>query len=243
MRSSILPFYFFFTSYSVAIAKRQSLHILALGDSLTAGYYHGGQAFHPYTKYLNHLFELAEIPVKIDNQGWSGERVLSHMVNRLRTILAKDASYDWVFILAGTNDIGHRVPAEKIFKEGLQPMYEMCLNQPGAKIKLAVMTVIENWMNKPEAESDSNRQLLNAMIRDYAAHSNNQDRLCLVDLDKDIPYHSINNNKKRKKIWDDGVHLTPAGYDLMGALVFDAISTKLSSSHLSNTSKIRAVST
>ena len=239
MRSHVSSLCFFLISYSLAIAERQKkqpVHILALGDSLTAGYYHGGQAFHPYTKYLNHLFEFAEIPVKIDNKGWSGERVLPHMLDRLPTILAKDASYDWVIILAGTNDIIDRVPAKKIFKEGIQPMYEMCLNHTGTKIQLALLTVMELSFFEPGTENDKNRQLLNTMIRDYAAHSNNRDRLCLVDLGTIIPFHSINNNEERRKIWDDGVHLTPAGYDRMGALVFDAMKTKLSSSHLSSTS-------
>ena len=210
-----------------AQGKQQPLRILTLGDSLTEGYYKHGRAYHPYATHLTKLFQSAKIPVKIDNRGLSGERVVPHMANRLRTLLTKDVSYDWITVLGGTNDISRRVSAEKIFKEGLQPIYEMCLNQPGAKINLAVMTVIEISYDLPTDPDDKNRQSLNAMIRDYVAHSNNQDRICLVDLDKDIPYHSISNKKERKKIWDDGVHLTPAGYDRMATLIFDAIKSKL----------------
>ena len=207
--------------------KQQSLHILALGDSLTAGFHQGGRAFYPYATPLSRLFESAKIPVKIDKKGWSGERVLPTMLNRLHTLLAKDTSYDWIIILAGTNDIVDNVPAEKIFKEGLQPMYELCLNHRGGKTKLAILTVIEIWIYKPGSASENNRQLLNTMIRDYVTNSNQQDRICLVDLGRYIPYHCITNNEERKAIWDDGVHLTPAGYDRMASLVFDVIKTKL----------------
>jgi lysophospholipase L1-like esterase len=65
------------------------------------------------------------------------------------------------------------------------------------------------------------------MIRDYVANINDQDQVCLVDLDKGIPYHSVSNDEERQRIWDDGLHLTPAGYDRMATLVFDAIKSKL----------------
>ena len=62
-----------------------------------------------------------------------------------------------------------RVPAEKIFEEGLKPMYEMCLNYSQGKTKLAVMTVIEIMFNAPTSDDDKNRQALNTMIRNYVA--------------------------------------------------------------------------
>jgi lysophospholipase L1-like esterase len=206
--------------------QQQSLRILAIGDSLTAGYYNYGLAHHPYAIHLTDLFKSANILVNIDQRGVSGERVVPTMIKRLRSLLNKDASYDWIIILGGTNDLGSGISAEKIFKEGLEPMYEMCLNHKQAKTKLAVMTVIENAFNSPTNNADKNRQTLNTMIRDYVAKNNNQDRICLVDLDKGIPYHGVNNDEQ-KQIWDDGLHLTPAGYDRMATLVFDAIKSKL----------------
>lgn len=207
--------------------QQQPHNILALGDSLTAGFHKGGRAFYPYATPLNHLFESAKIPVKIDQKGRSGERVLPAMHNRLQTLLAKDTSYGWIIILAGTNDIVDNVPAAKIFQEGLQPMYDMCLNHREGKTKLAILTVIQIWFYKPGSAREKNRQLLNDMIRDYVTNSDQQDRICLVDLDNHIPYHSITDNNERKIIWDDGVHLTPAGYDRMASSVFDVMKTKL----------------
>jgi lysophospholipase L1-like esterase len=218
------------TSYLFSMTEKQQqkpLRILALGDSLTEGYYDYGRRYHPYATHLTHLFESANIPVKIDQLGRSGERVVPNMVNRLRYLLKQNASYDWIIILGGTNDLGGEVSADKIFGEGLKPMYEMCLNQTQAKINLAAMTVIENGYDSPTNDSDKDRQTLNRMIRDYIAKINDQDRVCLVDLDKGIPYHSKSDDNERKRIWDDDVHLTPAGYDRMATLVFDAIKSKL----------------
>jgi lysophospholipase L1-like esterase len=206
--------------------QQQSLRILAIGDSLTAGRYNRGRAHHPYAIHLTELFKSANILVKIDQQGVGGERVVPAMTKRLRSLLNKNVSYDWIIILGGTNDLGSGRSPEKIFKEGLQPMYEMCLNHTQAKTKLAVMTVIENTNNSPTNNGDKNRQALNTMIRDYVAKINDQNRISLVDLDKGIPYHSVNDDE-RKRIYSDVLHLTPAGYDRMATLVFDAIKSRV----------------
>lgn len=206
--------------------SQQPIRILAIGDSLTEGYYHYGYHFHPYAKSLGDLLDSVNISVEIIQQGVSGERVVPQMVNRLNNRLKRDKPYDWVIILGGTNDLGHGISAEEIFKEGLQPMYEACLNRTGRKIKLAAMTVIQNAFNAPTSEADQNRQLLNTMIRNYVTQSKDQDRICLVDLDQGIPYHSLRDEEK-KQLWDDGLHLKPAGYDLMGKLIFDVIRSKL----------------
>jgi lysophospholipase L1-like esterase len=109
----------------------------------------------------------------------------------------------------------------------MEPMYEICLNHPGKRIKLAVMTVMEVSGNPTTHERDQVRRTLNTMIRDYVNNSNEQDRICLVDLAKGIPYHSMTDQEERKQIWDDGIHLKPAGYDRIATLVFDTIKTKL----------------
>ncbi|CAF2744574.1 unnamed protein product [Rotaria sp. Silwood2] len=207
--------------------QRKPLHILALGDSLTAGYHNYGASHHPYATHLTKLFESTNTPVEINEQGVDGERVVPAMAKRLGRLLEKDAFYDWVIILGGTNDLGNDISAEKIFKEGLKPMYKMCLNHKQSKIKLVAMTVIENTFNSPTCERDQNRQALNTMIRDYVAKTNDHNRVFLVDLDKGIPYHSVNDIQERRQIWNDALHLTPAGYDRMATLIFDEIKDKL----------------
>ena len=208
--------------------QRTPISILAIGDSLTAGYYKYGRAFHPYAKHLTELFDHANIPVNIQQKGVSGERVVPTMIDRLRRLLSNSTSYDWIIILGGTNDLADSSKnAEIIFQKGLQPMYELCLNHAQKKTKLVVMTVIENTYFSSEHAGDKDRQNLNNMIRNYVANSSEKDRIVLVDLDKGIPYHSLTSEKERKEVYDDVVHLTPVGYDRMATLIFDAIKDKL----------------
>ncbi|CAF1516941.1 unnamed protein product [Rotaria magnacalcarata] len=205
-------------------ARRQKpLNILTVGDSLTAGYHKYGQSYHPYSIHLKHLFDSINKPVSITEKGVSGERVVPSMVKRLRHLLEQSTYYDWIIILGGTNDFADQRPAERIFKDGLEPMYTMCLNHYQGKAKLVAMTVIENTIFSPTHNADENRQKLNQMIRDYVTQSNDPDRVFLVDLDRGIPYHSVNDTAERRRIWDDTLHLTAAGYDRMATLVFDEI--------------------
>lgn len=217
----------FFIVLMMSVSRTRPLNILAFGDSLTAGYYNYGARFHPYASHLTRLFESANIPVKITQQGVSGELVVPSMTNRLRSTLEKDTSYDWIIILGGTNDLGYGFQPERIFNEGLEKMYEMCLNYRQGNAKLAAMTVIENAIYAPTKREDQRRQKLNQMIRDYVDKVKEQNRVFLVDLDKGIPYHSLTNNEERQKIWDDSIHLTPAGYDRMATLIFEAIKDEI----------------
>jgi hypothetical protein len=100
------------------------LHILCFGDSLTAGFWHGGLEFHPYAiklkEELRKAFPDTEIIVDVD--GLSGDLVSSPPGRFLRRIQSKRiyielsitewcddrltragmSQYDWVIILGGT---------------------------------------------------------------------------------------------------------------------------------------------
>jgi lysophospholipase L1-like esterase len=202
------------------------LRFLAMGDSLTAGYYQSGLNHHPYSINLIKLFSSSNIPLIVDQQGISGERVVISMARRLENLLVK-SNYDWVIILGGTNDLGYGVSAQHIFNEGLKLMYDMVLNNKNKKTKLAVMTVIENGYCTPEDIHDQPRQNLNKMIKNYVENYEDQNRICLIDLDKYIPYHSIKDINQRNIIWDDLIHLTPDGYDQMAYFIFQEIYKKI----------------
>jgi lysophospholipase L1-like esterase len=206
------------------------LRFLAFGDSLTAGFCDHGLRNHPYSINLYNLFSSSNIPIVIDEKGVSGERVVPSMVRRLENLLSKsnDSPYDWIIILGGTNDLGYRVSAEKIFNEGLKLMYDMTLQHGNRKSKLAAMTVIQNGVYSPENVHDQQRQKLNNMIRNYVQNYEDQNRICLVDLDLNIQYHSMENIQEKKVIWDDMVHLKPYGYDRMAEFIFQQIYKKIS---------------
>ena len=224
-----------FIIYLITDSRKMSIHesrartfnFLAIGDSLTAGYYNYGRAFHPYSTLLGSLLDTINVHALIDEKGVSGELVVPTMANRLANILNTSVNYDWVIILGGTNDLAGTITAEKLFNEGLKPMYEMCLNYSKRKLKLAAMTVIQNAFYAPSHVQDQTRQQLNNLIRNYVVTSPYQDRIVLVDLDRGIPYHSMTSDEERKLVWDDGLHLTPTGYDRMAVLIFDTIKNKL----------------
>ncbi len=202
------------------------LRFLAIGDSLTAGFCNYGLTNHPYSINLIKLFSSSNIPLIVDQKGISGERVVSSMVKRLENLLIK-SDYDWVIILGGTNDLADRKSPEQIFNEGLKLMYDTVLQHTNKKIKLAPMTVIENGYNSQGDIHDQQRQNLNKMIRNYVENYQEEERICLIDLDKYIPFYSIKDINQRNIIWDDPVHLTPDGYDQMANFIFQNIYKKI----------------
>ncbi|CAF1083475.1 unnamed protein product [Rotaria sordida] len=207
---------------------QQPLRFLALGASLTAGYYQSGLAYHSYAKHLSELFASVQIPVIIDVKGISGERVVPMMIQRLETLLERNAvSYDWILILGDTNDLASGRSATKIFEQGLKAMYEMVLHRTPVTTKLPVMTLMEVGCYPSTHKNDKKRRALKQMIRDYVTNHSIPERVCLVDLDKAIQYHSISNIEERNLIWDDDIHLTPAGCDQMATIIFEAVKKKL----------------
>ena len=201
------------------------VRILAIGDSLTAGYYNSGLNFHPYSLLLTSLFSSIGVAVQFDEKGISGEQVVPWMRQRLERILEETApsTYDWTLILGGTNDLGWRRPAEHIFQDGLKLMYDRVLQ---TRSQLVIMTVMEMEYEKPGTRGDKRREDLNDFIRGYAQKHAEKDRILLVDLAQEIPYHRLTDPQERNILWDDGVHLTPAGYDQMAQAIFRTVKQK-----------------
>jgi lysophospholipase L1-like esterase len=181
---------------------------------------------HPYSINLAQLFASSNIPVIIDQKGVSGELVVPSMVERLKNLLKK-STYDWVIILGGTNDLGCEKSADQVFNEGLKLMYDMVLQHTNNKTKLVAMTLLERGFASPDHVHDAERQKLNKMISNYVENFPDQTRICLVDLDKLIPFHSLNDISHRNSIWGDMLHLTPDGYDQMADFIFQEIYKKL----------------
>lgn len=87
--------------------SRRTLRFLALGDSLTEGYYNYGGDFHPYTIQLQHRFDTmnpavvlqyfgmdsdTDVKFKVFNSGVSGETT-EDMLPRLEYLLRSDQGY------------------------------------------------------------------------------------------------------------------------------------------------------
>lgn len=89
----------------------KSLRILCFGDSLTAGYSGYGYFHYPYASRIRKKLkeELPDTDTTVDVSGLSGDRVIAGLyLRRIKGMCekAKDAPYDWIVILGGTNDLG-----------------------------------------------------------------------------------------------------------------------------------------
>ncbi|KAG1656440.1 hypothetical protein FOA52_006982 [Chlamydomonas sp. UWO 241] len=221
----------------------QGVHILALGDSLTEGMTRRSATnptgFHPYATRLQELLNTHHLPrvVEVTQKGVSAERVLATMRRRLERELqgTQDAgfAYVWVLLLAGINDIGAAQHADKIWNDGLLPMY-LDVMRHGAK--LLAMTCMQTRASEIAARADvdvegprayayeQHRQALNVHIRAYC--SSHSGGCVLLDLDKLVPYVNIS-AAQRAEMWDDGIHLTPHGYDHVADLLNVALARYL----------------
>ena len=197
------------------------IRVLAFGASLTEGFYADGTRFHPYTIRLGQLLRSKFDQVDIVNAGVSGEAVLSGtMFERLKNLLRteKNSSFDWVCLLAGTNDtIRDQVAAQWVF-DGYQRLINE-IHQHGAKT--LAMTLPETFVPR-NAREDRQRQEFNRLIREELIKTNPEKKIVVLDVDKLLPQHDLNPDE-RKLIWDDGVHLTPTGYDRLADLIYPIV--------------------
>lgn len=69
------------------------------------------------------------------------------------------------------------------------------------------------------------RSHINESIREYCRRAADSNRVYCVDMEKLMPYFDVNTAMKDTIHWDDGLHMTPIGYDKFGEFVFNAISS------------------
>lgn len=158
--------------------------VLCIGDSLTYGMLMNGysQAF-PYTQFLpkNIIYQ---------NEGVCGE-TSGQITFRLSQLLA-EKKYDYVILLAGTNDLGYSIDVERIIST-LRYAYSI-INKSAAKL-ISVTLPDSRWTNK-------DRDKVNVWIREYP------ECYAMLDLNKIID--------TVKHLSIDGLHLNQQGYKLFG---------------------------
>ncbi|KAK4153553.1 SGNH hydrolase-type esterase domain-containing protein [Chaetomidium leptoderma] len=203
------------------MTARPKLRILCFGDSLTAGYACYGTIHHPYNEKLEHMLCMAFPDLKIETaeDGVSGATVRNGFQTRMNAQFlapkkgkdddgeADGKPYDWAVVLGGTNDLGIGFEVEDIF-ESLKEVWEVPLSN---KCKVLALTVPEAGVNGRMRERiDAKRNKLNDLIKGYK-----REGFHVYDLHKHVPYWSMT-EADREKYWDDLVHFTPDGYDLIG---------------------------
>ena len=204
----------------------QGMTIIAFGDSLTEGLYNWptSRKFHPYTKKLTKLYKEMYHNINVINAGKSGERTRT-MRQRLSNILQENVwQNSLVLILAGTNDYIDmmketkdirvkspylQVETNKIF-ENIWDLHLLCheFNISTGVISIPAVR-LETFYE--ERGYSILRNVLNNKLKRYAEMDAN--KTIFVDLSSYLTLHNST------LLWDDGVHLTPYGYDNMAEVI------------------------
>eukprot|EP00483_Globobulimina_turgida_P008699 UN08717 len=120
-----------------------------------------------------------------------------------------------VIMLGGSNDLGMSVKPEIIW-DSLKQIYTTIIDEDN---RMCTAVTI------PESKFDTDWSLkakneINSKIFDF--YANHRSKMFVSDLCKLMPYHSMS-DKQRELFWDDGLHLTQAGYIKFGRFVFRSI--------------------
>ena len=192
------------------------IRILCFGASITCGFYAGGAHFHPYSIQLKARLQrsLPHTEFVIDVDGLSGDRLIDgEYISRLNRHCPKEGktAYDWIIIQGGGNDLGMGQQPSHIY-EALKKSWNIVLDA-GAQVLALTVTETSDTSVPTRSRYDS----LNAMVLNYW-----KDKFYVADVCAKIPYASMD-KEMRKKVWDDGLHMKPAGYDMMGDAIADRL--------------------
>ncbi|KXZ41702.1 hypothetical protein GPECTOR_313g4 [Gonium pectorale] len=143
----------------------------------------------------------------------------------LKVAESKDVRFNWVLLMGGVNDLRRGDGNATRLFEGLQSLYAAC-HAHGARV-LAMTVLQSGWTPRAlPAEREPARQRLNELIR--GAAKQHSDYITLLDTDKLLPLPANPAaDPAAALLWDDGLHLSPAGYNRLGELVFTALRDKL----------------
>lgn len=200
-----------------------ALRILCFGDSLTAGYWQDGRAFHPYATTLHRLLGGRAAVDHVGLSGWTSTQMVSSMDDEscidvcrkrwtgLRKKLGEN-NYSHCVILAGTNDVC-RDSAENIFNN-IRTLASTASSQGCNTI---VLTIPELAAEQSNARIKTTRRDVNALLLQC---DQEEASMSTIDLAPSLPYASAA-KADRDLIWErDGLHLRPPGYDIIASVVY-----------------------
>jgi lysophospholipase L1-like esterase len=188
-----------------------ALVVVALGDSLTAGYRTlDPYAIDPRVPYPAQLMTLINGRLKgqtkafVINAGVNGDDT-NGMLRRFRQSVATEKP-EIVVIWGGINDLGAAKDPKQVM-ENLTKLYDLC-GETGATPVACTLT--------PTRLTSTKIRCLNELIRAYASEKG----LVLVDLFYGLADMEGN---LRQEYSDDGVHLTQEGYRRIAEIVLGVI--------------------
>lgn len=192
--------------------------IIAFGDSLTSGMYTADgiadrNGNHPYIlEFMHRLRSMTTAVKEVGKPGATAEDLLYTLAPIL--IMENISDPLFVFILAGTNDLGHgRVPMTILWH--LERMHNT-VQQHALSIKRNIYSMVITIPPRWSDGDQSQRLLLNDGLRKYAARCHVS--VALLDME---PVFNVS-RKDTAYLWSrDSLHLSKAGYDQMGGMVYD----------------------
>ncbi|KAI9002564.1 SGNH hydrolase-type esterase domain-containing protein [Hyaloraphidium curvatum] len=204
------------------------VRIIALGDSITQGYLYGGhyRSFMSYPRRLQERLNLNEFgwgrgfEVKVEAKG--GDRVLDEFAQRYRYQLEARAKggelYEWSIILGGFNDLTYGSKASDVLA-GLQRLWDIGRGS-NPYMRILQATVMEFGRNITNfAAVEQQRIELNQGIFRAANATRN---VFVLDTAQYFQFRNISDDERRAR-WDDDVHPTSYGYQLLGDVFYEGI--------------------
>lgn len=190
--------------------------VLCYGDSLTAGFYAGGQRFEPYARSLLQACRAAGVACEVSFCGHNGRTaaqmneavdtslkdICGFVGKGLRRILQEDGTFDLVLIMAGTNDFGAGATHTEVF-ERVARLHEVC-HECGAQSAVLAPPPVP----KAGPHHELTRRLLVTLLRGLARRS--ERIVACVDPADHLP-------AREQRFWDpDGLHFSPLGSRTLG---------------------------
>lgn len=149
--------------------------------------------------------------------GLSGDCVVPHMTVRLAQTLRNASKagthYTVLILLAGINDLGIQAHVATVF-DGITTMIREAVTH---KAKVLLLTLLGTKM--ANTKNDASRVHLNHRLRRLVKHPDLGASVTILDMDVEMPYGEA----QRAGLFDDGIHLSPKGYDKMGQVVYRAL--------------------
>ncbi len=223
--------------------------ILCFGDSLTAGY--NSEGYSPYSEYLEALLGNRYTVEHIGLCGWTTDDMMNKKdrvhnydvfdnpwkgIQFQLSSIGPNEMYEYVFILAGTNDLADSSPPATILRN-----IESLMNISFAKYAtlqlhyfnhsndlyicrsnyVGLLTVPSCRIESFHPDLRDSRLALNSGLRTLV--NKYKPRAFLVDASAALP-NGPDVTKDQGACWDsDGLHFSPKGSQVLAQTVFDAI--------------------
>ncbi|CAF0924310.1 unnamed protein product [Didymodactylos carnosus] len=206
-----------------------SISILCHGDSITRGYYDHGWKHHPYSRKLGELLKdhfHSSITFNITTQGINGETTASMLKRLEKTFSETKTKYDCLVVLGGLNDLGDETP--DLIAQNLCDM--VVLGRKNVKNSCVLISVPNCYPDRSYSKYREAKDAVNKRLKEYVDKQNGSltPRVHFLDLTEHGLDFFAMDDKQRSLIYDDNIHYTPEGYDLLGSAVFNVLKSDIS---------------